>query len=390
MKKKRIYIDGEILVMPHFSGIGHYCLELFRAIDIQLTDHPHLDVRMFVHFRHIDKARSYGFKNIKIIKSPFSLRISNGLKIRGKQPPLDLIFGPGLYIFPNYSSWPLLFSRSIPFIYDLSFEKYPEFAEPRNQAFLSDQVKKSAKRASHIATISKNSQKEISSFYNVPLKRIGVYYPAVDTKVFYRRDDKAIKAVKKKYQITGNYILFVGNIEPRKNLKNLLLAYEKLDKATRDAHPLLLVGAKGWQDGEIFEIIKRLKSAGNTVLRPSGYVSDADLPAIYSGATLFVYPSIYEGFGIPPIEAMACGVPVICSDNSSLPEAVGTSAITVDATSVNSIAQAITKTIASDKSLAKLTANGYTQVNNFSWGKSANYFLQMIDRVVDERDGSQR
>lgn len=382
MKKKRIYIDGEILVMPHFSGIGHYCLELFRAIDIQLTDHPHLDVRMFVHFRHIDKARSYGFKNIKIIKSPFSLRISNGLKIRGKQPPLDLIFGPGLYIFPNYSSWPLLFSRSIPFIYDLSFEKYPEFAEPRNQAFLSDQVKKSAKRASHIATISKNSQKEISSFYNVPLKRIGVYYPAVDTKVFYRRDDKAIKAVKKKYQITGNYILFVGNIEPRKNLKNLLLAYEKLDKATRDAHPLLLVGAKGWQDGEIFQIISRLKAAGNTIVRPVGYVSDADLPAIYSGGALFVYPSIYEGFGIPPIEAMACGVPVISSDNSSLPEAVGSAAKMVRAESVNELAKAIKEVLSNDSLQKSMISEGFKQVSKFSWHLESKKIIDTIQGLV--------
>ncbi|QQS20179.1 glycosyltransferase family 4 protein [Candidatus Saccharibacteria bacterium] len=382
MKKKRVYIDGEVLVMPHFSGIGHYCLELFRALDAQLTDYPNLDVRMFVHFPHIDKARSYDFKNIKLIKSPFSLRISNGLKIRGKQPPLDLIFGPELYVFPNYSSWPLLFSKSVPFIYDLSFEKYPEFAEPRNQAFLSDQVKKSAKRASHIATISKNSKKEISMFYNTPLDHIGVYYPAVNTEVFHKRTNKEIKKVKNKYGILGQYILFVGNIEPRKNLKNLLLAYEKLDVSTRKNHPLLLVGAKGWQDGEIVEIIARLKSAGNTILRPSGYVNDADLPAIYSGASLFVYPSIYEGFGIPPIEAMACGVPVISSDNSSLPEAVGDAAKMVSAESVSELADAINVVLSSSSLQKDMISEGFKQVRRFSWPREAKKMIETLQNIV--------
>lgn len=348
------------------------------AIDDQLPEYPELDVKVFVHFRHIEKVRALGFKNIKIIRSPFSLRISNGLKIRGVQPPLDLLFGKGIYVFPNYSSWPLLFSKSIPFIYDLSFEKYPEFAEPRNQAFLSDQVRKSTNRSSHIATISQNSKDEICHFYSVPNDKVGVYYPAVDRKVFFRRPPQEVNSVKKKYGITGNYILFVGNIEPRKNLKNLLLAYELLDEDIRQKHSLLLVGAKGWQDGEIFEIIKRLQKDGNKIQRPKGYVNDADLPAIYSGASLFVYPSIYEGFGIPPVEAMACGVPTITSNNSSLPEAVGSAAITIEASSIESLRDAL-EIIFKNKGLAeKLKRAGDVQADTFSWNTSAKELLATI------------
>lgn len=379
--KKRIIIDGEVLVTPHFSGIGHYTLEMLKGIDRQLGKRHNFNASLIVHFRHIDKVRGFGFKNIEIIPSPFSLRIANGLKIRGKQPPLDLLFGKGIYLFPNFSSWPLLYSKNIPFIYDISYEKYPEFAEPRNQVFLSEQVKKSASRASHVVTISESAKSEICDFYDLPPQKVGVYYPAVDTSIYTPRDKDEIAAAKKKYGLSGDYILFVGNIEPRKNLKNLLLAYEQIPRDLQKKHPLVLVGAKGWKDSEIFTIISRLKEQGSDIQFPSQYVSDADIPAIYSGATAFIYPSIYEGFGIPPVEAMACSVAVISADNSSLPEAVGDAALLVNALSIDDIASAMIK-ILKDPILRKdLITKGNHQVNKFSWDDSARRLLEDIDRL---------
>ncbi|MEO8911690.1 MAG: glycosyltransferase family 1 protein [Candidatus Saccharimonas sp.] len=378
LKRKRIIIDGEVLVMPHFSGVGHYTLELIRALDRQLNDQKEFTASMLIHFRHIDKAKKYNFKNIEIIPSPFSLRISNGLKIHGKQPPLDLLFGKGIYLFPNFTTWPLLNSKSIPFMYDISYERYPQFAEPRNQVFLSDQVKKSARRANRIVTISESAKSEICDFYKLSTDKVGVYYPAVDTKIYYKRTTKETEDVKSKYGLVDNYILFVGNIEPRKNLKNLLLAYELLPPSIQSTYPLVLVGAKGWQDGEIFDIIARLNKQRNNVLFPSKYVTDEDLPAIYSGATAFIYPSIYEGFGIPPIEAMACELPVICANNSSLPEAVGDAALLVDAGSVTDIADAMNKLLGDKKFQNLLIKKGKRQVSKFSWDDSARKLLNDI------------
>ena len=379
-KKQHIFVDGEVLIADHFSGIGHYTLSMLRAIDSLLeSDYgSEFDVSIIVYFRRINRIKKFNFKNIKIIPSLFSQRISNGLKVHDVPLPLDTFFGKGVYIFPNFTTWPLRASKSIPFIYDVSYEKYPQFADPRNQVFLSTQVSKSVSRASHIATISNSAKDDVHQFYNAPLSKMGTYYPAVDMTHYYRRSPEEIREVKRKYSLPDNYTLFVGNIEPRKNLINLLLAYEKIPLDEQRQHPIVLVGAKGWQDGEIFTVINRLKRHGVKVIFPSKYVVDDDLPVIYSGAQIFVYPSIYEGFGIPPIEAMACGVPVICADNSSLPEAAGNAALYVDALSVESIASAL-HTLLSDSALrSRLVKKGASQINKFSWQESAQDLLDTI------------
>lgn len=373
--KTRIVFDGEPLVMSHFSGVGHYILELLRAIDRQLSSYPMVKVYIFVHYRQFKKAAQYEFKNIQILKSPYSLRISNGLKRRNKQPPLDLLFGKGVYVFTNFSSWPLVRSKNIPFIYDISFEKYPQFAAPSNQTFLSAEVKKSVKRSSYIATISQNSKEEIAGFYDYPVENIGIFYPAVDTDRWYKRSKTAIELCKKQYDLPKKYILFVGNIEPRKNLIKLLQAYEKLPEILREEYKLLLVGAKGWQDGEIHQTISHINKSGSYVIMPSSYVTDEDLPSVMSGASLFVYPSLYEGFGIPPIEAMSCGVPVVTANNSSLPEAAGDAAMMVEALSTDSIAEAMKKVLESKALQERLVVRGYEQVEKFSWDKTASAFI---------------
>ncbi len=380
-RKLKVFVDAEVLTNTHFSGIGHYCLELLRALDRLIEDRDDVQVTLGVFYRKMAKIRSYGFRNFKIKRSPFTLRIANALKIRNLQPPYDLFFGRYIYLFPNYTSWPLWFSKSVSFVYDLSFEYFPQYVEPRNQKFLSDNVRKSVERSNKIITISTNSQKEICDFYSVPSKDVSIVYPGIDQRVFYRRPEEQIKKIKARYGIHGKYILFVGNIEPRKNLKNLLLAYEKLDQSVRNEYSLLLVGARGWLDDEIFEIIERLRTNGSHIQQPLDYVKDDDRPAIFSGASLFVYPSLYEGFGIPPVEAMACGVPVITSDNSSLPEAVGSAAKVVDAKSIIELADVMSTVLADKKLQENMVQEGYKQVDKFSWDNEAKKLLKILEEI---------
>ena len=373
-----MFVDAEVLVAPHFSGIGHYTLELLRALDRLIEDHNDVTVELGVFFKQAKKLRSYGFRNFKIRHSPFPLRITNALKIRNMQPPYDLLFGKRIYLFPNFTAWPTLSSPVIPIIYDLVFERFPQYVEPRNQAFLSSQVTKAIGWADKVITISRNSQREIAEFYHIPTDKITVIYPGIDQSELFRWPVAEIEKIKKRYGVKGDYILFVGNLEPRKNLKGLLLAYEHLDKKLRDKYSLLLVGARGWLDDEIHETIQRLRKAGNRIQTPNEYVRDEDRAAIFSGASLFVYPSLYEGFGIPPLEAMACGVPAITSNNSSLPEAVGDAAVMVEAQSVNELTQAIAQVLGNKKLRASMIEKGYEQVDKFSWDNEARKLLDVL------------
>lgn len=382
-RKIKVFVDAEVLVAPHFSGIGHYTLELLRALDRQLDHRDDIQVTLGVFFRRINTVREMGFRNFKIRRFPLPLRITNGLKIRGRQFPIDLLYGKKIYMFPNYTSWPVAFSKIITIVYDLSFEYHPKYVEPRNQKFLSSQVKKSVERSSAIITISKNSQREICEFYKVKKSKVPIIYPGIDQSEFYRRSDEQINRVKARYGIYGKYILFVGNIEPRKNIVGILLAYEKLPKTMRNEYSLLLVGARGWLDNEIFEIIERLRVNGNHIQQPTDYVEDADRAALYSGASLFVYPSRYEGFGIPPVEAMACGTPTVASNNSSLPEAVGEGAIQVDAENTDQISTAMEMVLKDKKLQESLRVKGFSQADKFSWDREAKKLVGTLESLVE-------
>ena len=218
MRKKKIsvYVDVENLVIDHFSGIGHYTADLLKALDDLLIAESDTKISLGAYYKHIGRLGRFGFRNFYYKRFPFSLRTSNGLKQRGLQPPIDLMFGKRLYLYPNYSSWPMLFSKSIPFIYDLSFIFHPEFVAGPNQRFLEEQVGKSVKRATKILTISENSKREIIEHYKISPKNVFICYPGVDTRSFYPRSTNEITRVKAKYGIfDDNYIMFLSNLEKK-------------------------------------------------------------------------------------------------------------------------------------------------------------------------------
>lgn len=383
MKKKQIklFVDAEVLVLSHFSGIGHYTASLLKALDdlLYLDEYSHLKVTLGVPFRDAHKLGKYEFANFSVRKIQLTPRHVTGLKQRGLLPPIDLIYGKQIYVFPNYSSWPTLISRSVPIIYDLSFIKYPQFGDARNMKFLQDQVKKSARRSKRIITISTNSQSEISQEYKVDKSNIDIVFPIIEMREFYKRSAREIKEVKARYGIFDSYILFVGNLEPRKNLTTLLDAYKRLPPSVQKKHALLLVGAKGWNDDDIHTKIQQMRMDGLRVIQPVDYVVDEDLPALISGADCFTYVSIYEGFGIPPVEALACGTPVVTSNNSSLPEACGNSVTYVDALNPDEIAKAIEAAV-SLKSFSP--DHGYKQAANYNALAAAKSFIQSIEAAA--------
>ncbi|MDZ7744501.1 MAG: glycosyltransferase family 1 protein [Candidatus Saccharibacteria bacterium] len=384
MIKKRIYFEGLGLVEGHFSGIGQYILGTLRGIDAilereKLAGNPVPDVRVIIPYNTLDKFQSYKFKHIRAKRLPITFRTMARLWHHNLMPPLDLWCGRGYYIFTRFVTMPLVFSKSSVVIYDLSYEHYRQYSDERNANFLSKGVKKSIKQVEKVFAISENGKQEIASFYNLPKNDVIVATPAADQRYFYRRSEQEINKVKQKYGIKKNYILALSNLEPRKNLDLLVDAYCKLPEKYRKDISLLLVGVSGWKTDALFAKIVELVKDGYDIVRPSEYVSDKDKPAIISGAKMLVYPSHYEGFGMPPLEALACGVPVISADNSSLPEVVGDAGVLLNCTDLDGFVKHIKHHLDNIEAVsAKTITAGPEQASNFAWEKSAQQYWDLI------------
>ena len=377
---KRIYIEGIGLVEDHFSGIGQYILGILKGLDklvedAKLNGEIYPEIRVIIPWDTVAKFNSYEFKHIRYKKFPLKFKYMAALWHKGKMPPIDLFFGSGYYLFTRFVTMPLAFSKSGVIIYDLSYELYRQYADEKNAIFLSNGTKKSIKQVSDIFTISESAKKEIIEFYKVDSSEVSVSTPAADQRYFYKRSSEEIEMVKNRYGVSGNYILALSNLEPRKNLETLVDAYCNLPKKYRDNVGLLLVGVSAWKSDVLFDKIMKLVDQGYNIMRPIGYVEDQDKPAIISGAKMLVYPSHYEGFGMPPLEALACGIPVITSDNSSLPEVVGSIGKMLNCNDVEGFTKEIIYILDNqDKISKKYQTDGPLQAQKFSWESSAKIY----------------
>lgn len=278
-----------------------------------------------------------------------------------RQKP-DLIFSPTHYI-PRFSP-----VKRVVTIFDLAFLHFPESFLRKDLWQLKNWTKFSAQNADHIITISNFSKKDIIAQYGISKDKITVVYPGFNTDIF-----KKTKATKE-----DNYIIYIGTIQPRKNLSRLIEAVARIENIK-----LLVVGKtegkgrRGWRYQEILETPKKLGVEDR--VKFLGFVPTEDLPKLLSESLAFVLPSLWEGFGIPVVEAMASGVPVIVSNVSSLPEVVGRAGILIDPYSVDQIEQAI-RLVVSDKELRqKYSKAGVEQAKKFSWDKMARQVLKVFD-----------
>jgi len=236
---------------------------------------------------------------------------------------------------------PLLRSRSVLTVYDLCYERFPEFFHRRIRAQMKLLVPWSCRRADHIITISESSKRDLVEIYRLDPKRITVTYPGPTENCKPMDAGQAKDRLREAYGIEVPFILYVGNLEPRKNLSRLLEAFAHLKRKELVVHKLVIVGQKAWLYDGIFETIRNHSLAGEVIL--TGYIPANDLPLFYNAASLMILPSLFEGFGLPVVEAMACGTPVITSLGSSLEEIAGDAALLVDPYSVSSIATAMEK-----------------------------------------------
>lgn len=249
-------------------------------------------------------------------------------------------------------------------VYDLSFMHFPEAFPGLQRWYLTNQTRRSCQQAQRIITISESGRQDIHRFFNIPLDLIDVVYPGVDSQ--YRPLPKAdVADFRQRKGIPDKFLLHVGTLQPRKNIPILLkaLAYMKQP----DLH-LFLVGGKGWLFEAIFQQVADLGLQDQVHF--TGYVPDEDLPFWYNAATLLVFPSLYEGFGMPVVEAMACGTAVACAHTSSLPEAAGNAALLFDPHNPQELAERITAVLHNPAQIATMQTEGCQQAEKFSWQRS--------------------
>lgn len=290
--------------------------------------------------------------------------------------PLDLFHATDFVLAPNAAR------RQIVTIHDLAFLFYPEAAMPSLHRYLNVVVPRSVRRADHLLADSHNTAKDLQEQWQIAAECITVVQGAVDQERFQPVTDRTqLTDVRQRYGIGDRpFILGLSTLQPRKNFARLIEAFHQARQVAKLPHRLVIGGGKGWLFDEIFARVQALDLTDD-VLFP-GYIADADLPALYTAAEFFAFPSLYEGFGLPVIEALACGTPVLTADNSCLPEAGGPGALYVKAEQVESIAEGLATLATNDLLRQQLRTLGLAHAAQFTWQRSAEQLLAAYQKVL--------
>lgn len=267
----------------------------------------------------------------------------------------------------------------LPVITDLAVFRMPEVYQKSRVTLWKLQYKYLHKKTQHFCAISEFTKKEMVDILGINEENIDVVYCAASENYKPIDDENKIQSIRQKYTLPEKYLLFVGNQNPRKNLSRLILAYDKAVNDGQIQHNLVIAGGQGWKFSKE-ECLKPIKNKNK--IHFIGFVPDEDMPAIYTAASLFLFPTLYEGFGIPVLEAQLCGTPVITSNCSSLPEISGEGAIFVNPYDVSDIANGIEMALKRDNS--ELIQKGFENVKRFSWEKSARKLDKIIERIASK------
>jgi len=278
------------------------------------------------------------------------------------------------YIGPPFMSTPYVVT-----IHDIIHETNPEFFPKKLRTAMSLTYPFCARRAAKVLTVSEYSKKEIARIYKIPANKITVTYDAVTDDFRPVEDTSEIERVKNKYKIDSEYILSLGRLEPRKNIAGLIRAFHLIKN--KIFHKLVIAGMKDFMYHELFDLIQESGLQENVIF--TGRIDQADLPTLYSGASVFVYPSFGEGFGIPPLEAMACGVPVVVSNTTALPEVVGDAGVQINPRDVKEIGAAMLRVLENEGLQEQLKGKGLEQRKKFSWYKTAEQVLACYKAICE-------
>ncbi len=366
-----IGIDVSRIAIDERTGTENYTLRLIEAISkLDKNNRYTLYFNKLPHFFEVTQ------KNIgtRFLPLPY-LWTQARLALECFLRPPDVLFVPA-HTIPVFRRPSL---KTVVTVHDLGAEFLEAYHKFPQKIYLNWSTEYVARVATHIIAVSKSTKRDLTKTLAVPSKRVSVVHQGVDHLFFYSRDTKEVDKVKLKYGLSKKYFLFVGVIQPRKNLVRLIEAFATLAYKEAD---LVLVGKPGWLYDKIYTSPKKLGVEAN--VKFLGFVSQEDLPALYTGSSAFVLPSLYEGFGLPILEAMACGAPVLTSIGSSMPEVSGGYALLVNPTDKNELAEGLTRLLKEEGLRSRLSAQGLEWVKNFTWEKTARETIKVFEKVYDE------
>ena len=362
----------------HHAGLGRYAGELAHALETIAPQNEYIGLYHASHEMQLDGA----LKTVKTFRVPLDAkpwRMSVLLAYYARLNmdrwlPASDVFHATDHLLP-----PLKNARTVFTIHDLIFRFFPEYHLPLNRWFLDLMLPKFMQRADALIAVSENTKRDVVKWMDIPTEKISVIYEGVSPlfRVIENRDE--LERVRAKYNLPARYLLFFSTIEPRKNLITLLDAYAELLKHDATIPPLVVMGRKGWLYEKSLQHIGALGLSERVVL--TNWVEGADVPVVINLADAFVFPSLYEGFGLTPLEAMACGTPVISSNASSLPEVIGDAGILVEPRDVGGFAQAMTRVLEHDALRQELRAKGIKQAARFTWERAAQETLRVYERA---------
>ena len=379
---KKILIDAISLLSP-LTGIGRYTYEISHRLQSLSKDKQEIFFNYGYHSKEL-----YGLSNNQSTAEQKTRKLQSFLK----KIPLLKKLGKTLYLYltklykteydlyfqPNFiPNENIKAKKLICTLHDFSFLLQPHW-HPKERIDYFVKNFESIKKADHIITGSNFTKQEIISYMQIPQDKISVIYHGVNHELYKEYAKEELQETKAKFDLPSEFLLFVGSIEPRKNLLTLLKAYNLLSKEEKGKLPLILVGFKGWENQETMQEIEKNKE----YIRYLGYVTDTQLAHIYNLAAIFIYTSLYEGFGLPPLEAMACGTPVIVSNASSLPEVCGEAAIYVEPTDTQGIKDKILTLAHDEKLREELSKKSKAQAALFSWDKAAQEHLKVMASLL--------
>jgi len=360
------------------GGVGYYTYKLVEAIIAIDKDDSFI---LYYGMKTDQRLPLFAGPNISIVQAPISPRIANKL-FRQCQIPIEMFVGNvDIVHAPSYFVKCMKRTRSIITIHDLAYLIYPHTFPKHIIRDLEKHLKESIEHSSLILADSVSTKKDLIQYFKVDPLKVRVIYLGVDNK-FMRygiKDDES--DLIESFGIERKYILHVGSFEPRKNIERLLQAYSLIRSNKQINHRLVLVGKDEWLEKDLFDEIRKTEYFGDVIILKD--VKEDELIKLYNNAEMLVYPSLYEGFGLPLLEAMACGTPIAASYSSSIPEVVGEAAVYFDPLSVNEMAQKMFELIESEELRGKLIEAGLKRVAFFTWERTAQETINAYREVLN-------